>query len=66
MPPRRGGRRGAVEPKGRIDYIESILEKLVQVVQDTQSNTINAPEQPTIPVPKAEVVNPTTLNSFNS
>ena len=60
------GRKGVAEPEGQIDRIERILEELVQVVQDTQSNTTNAPEQLTIPVPRAEVVNPTTLNSFNS
>ena len=64
MPPRRGGHRGAVEPKSRIDCIERILEELVQVVQDIQSNTANAPEQQAILVPRAEVVNRTTIKHF--
>ena len=72
MPPRKESRRGAVEPRGRgrreagesegqIDYIERILKELIQEVQDTQSNTTNAPEQSEIPVPRAEVVNCTTI-----
>ena len=64
MPPRRGSRRGTKEPKGRIDCIKRILKELVQVVQDTQSNTANALEQPVIPVPRAEVVNRTTIKQF--
>ena len=67
MPPRRGSRRGVAEPKGQIDRIERILEELVQVVQDTRSNTANAPEPPVVPwqltvlVPRVEVVNCTTI-----
>ena len=64
MPPRRGSCRGAIEPEGLINHIEKIPEELVQVVPDTQSNAANAPEQPAIPVPKAEVVNCTTIKQF--
>ena len=46
LPRREGqGRRGAMEPKGRIDRIERILEGLVQVVQDAHNNNHdNAPQ----------------------
>ena len=64
MPPKRGGRRGTVEPEGRghrgtielegrIDRIKRILEELVQVVQDTHNNTTNAPEPPVVLVQRA-------------
>ena len=66
MPPRRGrgrrGGRGAAEPEAQIDRIERILAGLVQVVQDTHSNTAN--EQPTVHAPRAEAVVPTTIRQF--
>ena len=64
MPSRKGGLKGEVDPESRIDHIEKILEELVQVVQDTQSNTANALEQPAILVPRAEVVIRTTIKQF--
>ncbi|GFS41506.1 hypothetical protein Acr_00g0074740 [Actinidia rufa] len=59
MPPKREGRgrREAVELEGRIDQIERILEGLVQVVQDAHNNNHNnAPEQPAMPMPGAEII----------
>ena len=39
------GRRGAVEPEGRINHIKGTLEGLVQVVQDAYNNNHdNAPQ----------------------
>ena len=65
MQPRRGSRKGTVEPEGQIDCIERILEGLVQVVQDTHNNhNNNALEQPEIPVPRAKVVGRTTIKQF--
>ena len=46
--------------------MKKILEELVQVIQDTQSNTTNAPEQTAIPMPRAEVVNRTTIKQFQT
>ena len=67
MPPRRGGRRGTMEPEGRIDRIKRILKGLVQVVQDTHNNhNNNAPEQPEIPVPRVEVVGHITIKQFQT
>ena len=62
MPPRRGGRRGAAEPEGRIDRIERILEGLVQVVHEVHNNNHdNVPEQPARPIPEAEGMHRTTI-----
>ena len=67
MPPRRKGRGhiGLVEPEGRIDRIERILEGLVQVVQEAHNNNHdNAPQQPAMPVPGAKVMYRTTIKQF--
>ena len=65
MPPRRGGRRGAAEPEGRIDRIERILEGLVQVVHEVHNNNHdNVPEQPARPMPGAEGMHRTTIKQF--
>ena len=59
------GRRGAVEPEGRINHIKRTLEGLVQVVQDAHNNNHdNAPQQPAMPVPGAEVMHRTTIKQF--
>ena len=65
MPPRRGGCRGAVEPKGQIYCIERILEGLVQAFQDNHSNKYaKAPKELAVQVPRAEVVSRTTIKQF--
>ena len=65
MPPRKGGRRRAAEPKGRIDYIERILEGLVQVVQDAHNNNHdNAPQQLVMQMPGVKMINHTTIKQF--
>ena len=63
MPLRKGGRRGAVKPKGRIDRIERILEGLVQVVQDAHNNNNhdNTPQQPDMQMPGVEIMNRTMI-----
>ena len=67
MPPRWGGRgrRGVVEPEGRIDRIERILEGLVQVVQDNHNNNnAEALEEPAVQMPRAEEMTHTTIKQF--
>ncbi|GFS46137.1 hypothetical protein Acr_00g0100340 [Actinidia rufa] len=65
MPPRKGGHRGAVEPEGRIDRIERILEGLVQVIQDAHNNSHdNAPQQLAMQMPGVEMMNRTTIKQF--
>ncbi|GFZ15673.1 hypothetical protein Acr_25g0000820 [Actinidia rufa] len=67
MPPRRGqGRRGAVEHEDRVNRKERILEGLIQVVHDIDNNNNHddAPQQPTMPMPKAEVMPCTTIKKF--
>ncbi|GFS40611.1 hypothetical protein Acr_00g0069530 [Actinidia rufa] len=64
MPPRSGNRREAEEPEGRIDRIERILEGLVQMVHDVHNNHDNAPEQSSMPMPRANVVSHTTIKQF--
>ena len=55
MPPRKGGRRGTVEPEGRIDLMERILKGLIQAVQDNHNNNnAEALEEPVVKVPRAE------------
>ena len=56
MLPRREGRdrRGAVKLEGRIDRIERILDA-------HKNNHDNAPQQPAMPMPKAEVMHRTTI-----
>ena len=52
----------AVEPEGRIDRIERILEGLVQVIQDAHNNNHdNAPQQPTMQMLGVEMMNCTTI-----
>ena len=61
MPPKKKGRKEAVEPEGqssrvtigleeRMDRMEKIVEGLVQVVQAKYSKTPSTSEQPAIPV----------------
>ena len=67
MPPRWGGRgrRGVVEPEGRIDRIERILEGLVQAVQDNHNNNnAEALEEPAVQMPRAEEMARTTIKQF--
>ena len=65
MSPKRGGRRGATKPEGRIDRIERILEGLVQVVQDAHNNNHdNVPQQPAMPIPGVEMINRTMIKQF--
>ena len=62
MPPKRVGHKGIVEPEGRIDRIERILEGLVQAVQDNHNNNnAETPEEPAVQLPIAEVVARTTI-----
>ena len=65
MPPGRGGHRGAVEPEGRIDRIERILEGLVQVVQDNHNdNNAETSEEQAVQVPREKVMARTTIKQF--
>ncbi|GFZ19778.1 hypothetical protein Acr_28g0004830 [Actinidia rufa] len=67
MPPKRDrGRRGAAEPEDRVNHIERILERLVQVIHDVHNNNNHddAQQQPVMSMPEAGVMPRTTIKQF--
>ena len=67
MPPRKDrGRRGAAELEDRVNCIERILERFVQVVHSVHNNNNHddAPQQQAMPMPEAGGMPRTTIKQF--